>query len=163
MSEQEGIGKEKDRVLLRLELYLDGKNVEDGEMTLARLSDLEPATDKEVTDDQLCELACRIYESRRLRAKFLSQSLFGEPAWDMLLALYCFSSRGEKLSVSGLCYAADAPPTTALRWSQIMEQKRLIRRVPDIADARRHYLELTEEGLSVMRKYLSAIHNWMTG
>jgi len=38
---------------------------------------------------ELRQLAHKIYKQRRLRDKLVGEKLFGEPAWDMLLALYC--------------------------------------------------------------------------
>ena len=163
MTKRDLIELGKDQVLLRLELYLDGGNVEDGEISLARLDVAGMEPDETLTDDQLAELACRIYESRRVRARFLSSSLLGEPVWDMLLALYCFSSRGEVMSISGLCYASGVPPTTALRWSRVMEQRNLISRSKDQLDARRAWIALTDEGATLMKRYLASVHKGLTG
>jgi DNA-binding MarR family transcriptional regulator len=110
---------------------------------------------------KLTKLACVMYETRRTRSRFLNGTLLGEPVWDMLLALYCLASRGEALSVSGLCLAADVPPTTALRWAQLMEQKKLIERKRDPKDGRRTYLSLTDEGDAVLSAYLSSIYGKM--
>ena len=87
-----------------------------GHLTLARLIELaRTASGEEIPKDQLTALACRMYDARRARAKFLPNSMLGEPVWDMLLALYCLPSRNMRLSITGLCHAAGVPPTTALR------------------------------------------------
>lgn len=106
----------------------------------------------------LAELAERIYDARQVRASFLNSSLLGEPVWDMLLTLFCQRARGEPLSVSGLCYSAGVPPTTALRWSQLLEQKKLIVRTPDASDARRAHLTLSDHGHALMSAYLASVY-----
>jgi DNA-binding MarR family transcriptional regulator len=167
MSNEEREDADGHKPVLRLEFYLDQGKGEDSEFSFARLASFARPEDKlpaeqQATEKQLTDLACQIYESRRVRARFLNGSLLGEPVWDMLLALYCFAARGEVLSVSGLCHAAGVPPTTALRWSQIMEQKKLIHRTKDNKDARRAYVALTADGKRAMSEYLSAIHKKLT-
>lgn len=163
MSNQGGGAGERDPILLRLELYLKGASIEDGQVTLTRLPLDAPETAERLTVDQLAETACRIYESRRLRARYLNASLLGEPVWDMLLALYCFTSRGERLTVSGLCYASGVPQTTALRWVNVIEERRLISRTRDPIDGRRIYVALTERGEELMRGYLESAHKTLSG
>ena len=113
----------------------------------------------DIPQKNLAELAERIYRSRQIRASFLHSSLLGEPVWDMLLTLYFQGARGEPLSVSGLCYSAGVPPTTALRWAQLLEQKQLIIRTPDAKDARRAHLTLSDHGHALMSAYLATVYN----
>ncbi|MEO7503940.1 MAG: winged helix DNA-binding protein [Sphingomicrobium sp.] len=146
---------------LRLDVYLhagDGDGA-DTLSRLVRLADDPPRPDPSLSEDQLVSLACRVYRSRRLRANYLSASMLGEPVWDMLLALYCCTGRGEQLSVSGLCYSAGVPQTTALRWVQIMEQKELIERRADQKDARRALLTLTPKAKALLSTYLASIYS----
>ena len=110
-------------------------------------------------EERLADLAALMYASRRDRATYINFSLFGEPVWDMLLALYCFPPRGEQLSVSGLCYAAEVPPTTALRWAVLLEQKNLVIRERDLRDGRRVFVKLSPEGHNAMTKYLSTVYD----
>ena len=112
----------------------------------------------EIPVEELAELAERIYEARKVRASFLNGSLLGEPVWDMLLTLFCQRARSEPLSVSGLCYSAGVPPTTALRWSHLLEQKKLIVRTPDASDARRAHLTLSDHGHALMSAYLASVY-----
>ena len=117
----------------------------------------------EIPLQDLAELAGRIYGARQIRASYLNSSLLGEPVWDMLLTLYCQRARGELLSVSGLCYSAGVPPTTALRWSQLLEQKNLIVRTPDASDARRAHLTLSDHGQALMSAYLATVYTKLSG
>lgn len=157
------IGIERDPILLRLELYLDGDSIEDGHVRISRFAEHDPEAAADVSEDELTELACRIYESRRQRARFLSMSLLGEPVWDMLLALYCFTARGRRMSVSSLCYASSVPQTTALRWVSVMEERKLIAKVKDEKDGRRLFVVLDEHGRDLMQRYLRSIHNSLAG
>jgi DNA-binding MarR family transcriptional regulator len=159
MNDSSRITADRDPILLRLELYLDGESVEEGNVTLRRLAEIDPNAGADLSEDELTELACQIYEARRVRARFLSMSLLGEPVWDMLLALFCFSARGRRLSVSSLCFASGVPSTTALRWVGVMEERDLIKRSKDIHDGRRTYLVLTEQGNRVMQGYLRSVHD----
>ena len=163
MNEDSRSREERDPILLRLELYLDGETVEEGNVRVRRLGEVDPNAGARVSEDELTELACRIYESRRQRARFLSMSLLGEPAWDMLLALYCFNMRGRRMSVSSLCHSSGVPQTTALRWVGVMEERNLIRRSKDLRDARKTYLLLTDQGKAVMQRYLRSVHHSLMG
>lgn len=126
------------------------------ELALSRLIK-KRSSDEQLTDQDLRKLANRIFESRRLRAQFLSTSLLGEPVWDMLLALYSHPSRDEGLSVGELCLAAAVPAPTALRWARVIEQKNLISRTKHPKDRRRAIVTLTDEGELLMRGYLASV------
>ena len=83
---------------------------------------------EEVVKPSVCELialARRIGEVRNARKEILPAGQFGEPGWDMMLALYLASIRGEFLTVTNVCDASDAPPTT--------EEIRLRLRSPDLS------------------------------
>ncbi len=103
---------------------------------------------------ELLRLACRIYDARRERERLLGSRLFGEPGWDMMLALYCLPARGERLAVTALSLTSGASQTTALRWQAVLIEEGLIRRVDDNADGRRSYVDLTEKGRTQLEDYL---------
>ena len=159
MNDGSSIGSERDPILLRLELFLDGETIEDGRVKIARFTEPGPDVGADLSEGELTELACRIYESRRERARYLSMSLLGEPVWDMLLALYCFTARGRRMSVSSLCFASSVPQTTALRWVRVMEERKLVARVRDEKDGRRWFVILDERGTEAMERYLRSIHH----
>ena len=110
----------------RFTLHAQISNDQLDTLTISRLVEAAQRTPTDIPRDQLTDLAARIYEMRRSRERFLHGALFGEPVWDMLLALYCFAARGEALSVSALWYASGVPQTTALRWARLLEQKKLV-------------------------------------
>lgn len=144
----------------KLVVTTDGAGIE--HLTIQPIIDLAETPRESIPHDKLVDLACRIYDTRRTRMRYFHESMLGEPVWDMLLALFCLPSRGERLSVSGLALAADVPPTTGLRWTRRMEQDGLIERRPDRKDGRRVHLQLTDRGQQMMRDYLTAIYHELT-
>jgi len=92
---------------------------------------------------------------RRLRLDIFGSELFGEPAWDMLLALYEAHLEQRALSKSSLHLASMAPWPTALRWMDRLECRQLLKYHRDPHDARRTLVELSEDGLKSMERYWS--------
>lgn len=103
------------------------------------------------------QLACQIISARRARAKLISSDLFGEPAWDMLLNLYAMNVTFHKVSVSKSWTLFDAPQTTTSRYVQKLEEKGFVVRVKDRFDARRIWLELSEDAKARIELYLDEI------
>jgi len=158
MSKPDQFDRDVDQRGRRYELYLETGDAGLEHMTLARMVDLASAPRDDVPRTHLAALACRIYDTRRERARFFNNSMLGEPVWDMMLALYCLPSRNDSLSVTGLCYACAVAPTTGQRWLQLMHQKGLIQRKPDPEDGRRICVSLSDLGDELMSKYLTSIY-----
>lgn len=93
---------------------------------------------------------------RRLRDRFFQAELFADPAWDMLLDLMAARLDRTKVSVSSLCIAAAVPPTTALRWIKTMTDRGLFKRIQDPHDARRVFIELSDEAAAGMQSFFLA-------
>ncbi len=102
----------------------------------------------------LATIAKFIYNRRMRRILFLPKSLFGEPAWDMLLDLFMHDNGGKRISTQSLCIASNAPPTTALRNIDLLLQEGLVKRIKSEADKRVVFIELTPEGKLAVGKYL---------
>jgi len=120
------------------------------------LRSAETGADGVPSDGELLGLlAEELYRDRRRRAQHFSHRLFGEPAWDILLDLYAAAVRGETVSVSNACRASDAPPSTALRWLQHLEDEHLVERLADPTDARRHFVRLSKRGVERMHAYFA--------
>jgi len=106
----------------------------------------------------LGQLAQEIVILRQRRAAVFGNSdLFGEPAWEIFLALYSAHEAQQKLSVTGLCEGAGLPLATGLRWIEKLEKENWVYRTPDPVDRRRSWLILTERALNVMRDYLAGL------
>lgn len=103
----------------------------------------------------LIERARRTYVDRARRARIFNDGMFGEPAWDMLLALYV-TDTGQRHTVSGLISLAGVPYTTAQRWLDFLEKKEeLVARRPSATDGRVFIIELTEKARDALDLYFS--------
>lgn len=136
-----------DRLQLDLRLGLD-------EVAAAEEEQLHASSRRQPSKKELVRLACKLYDARRGRDRLFNSRLFGEPAWDMLLALYGLPSRGELLSVTSLGYAADVPPSTALRWQRTLIEEGLIERFTVEFDTRLQLVRLTPKGQMLLERYL---------
>lgn len=148
----EPVATDDNDVLLQINLRLKLDEVADVEARALRAN-----AQREPSRNELCQLACRMYDARRARDKMLNRALFGEPAWDMLLALYCLPARGYLMTVTALTYSADVPQTTGHRWQKVLQSEGLIERGPAGADHRKQTLRLTEMGRSLMDAYLTRL------
>ena len=109
--------------------------------------------------EDLGETARRIYQARRRRGRvFGDETLFGEPAWDILLDLFSAAIHNKRVAVTSACIGAAVPSTTALRWIKVLEDKGLIVREDDTADARRTFVRLSPEGYSLMLRYFAEMN-----
>ncbi len=109
-------------------------------------------------DVQRLHKARILYGARRRRDEASPiKGLFGEPAWDILLDLLIAREMRTPLQVSSVCAGAGIPSTTILRWIARLENEGLIVREADREDARRRYVSLTQQGLSVTSALLEAI------
>ena len=84
----------------------------------------------------LCRLAEALVKLRRLRDSQFEAELFADPAWDMLLDLFIQRCKGRRVAVTSACHASQVPPTTALRWLDILQKKGWILRESDPCDRR---------------------------
>ncbi len=96
-------------------------------------------------------------KSRRAREDFFESGLFADPAWDILLDLMAARLEGKQVSVSSLCIAAAVPPTTALRWITTMTESGLLERKQDPHDARRVFIELSNDAYEKLERCLKRI------
>jgi CheY-like chemotaxis protein/DNA-binding MarR family transcriptional regulator len=103
----------------------------------------------------LAERIRRFMALERERSEVFGRDLVGAPAWDMLLELLDAKLRGQSVSVSSLCVAVDTPATTALRRIDDLVGGGLARRRPDPADRRRVFVELTDEAVERLDRFLS--------
>ncbi len=92
---------------------------------------------------------------RRLRDSYFQADLFADPAWDIMLDLFAARLEGISVSVSSLCIAAAVPATTALRWVTGMTTSGILLRRHDPKDARRVFIELSNETAAQMTTYFS--------
>jgi DNA-binding MarR family transcriptional regulator len=103
------------------------------------------------------ERARRMVTERTARSLYFSSSLFAEPAWDMLLDLYCAHLAQQRACVTSVCAASPVPLSTAVRWLKALESHGLVSRSQDPLDSRRFFVRLTPEGIDSMTGYLAAV------
>lgn len=101
----------------------------------------------------LAQLARSEIQARERRGRIFKSTLFSDPAWDILLDCFAANFDGQRRSITSVALFAEIPPTTALRWIAVLENERLIERVPDPLDARRTFIQLTSDGLRSMAGY----------
>jgi hypothetical protein len=115
-------------------------------------SDTPPTLDFSVS--KLGAIASSIHDARKRRMNLFDASLFGEPAWDMLLTLFIARCRGQQVTTTRLCAAGGAPHATGLRWIGLLNAQGLLQRLRAPGDARVMLIELTETGYGLMRRYV---------
>ena len=106
-------------------------------------------------------LARELIEDRRRRDRLFGEHLFGEPAWDMLLALYSRLDRQELPDVAWLAAAAHVPQSNAVRWQWALIERGLVQFAPRRALGVDAQVQLTEQGLQLMERYL--LQTWLGG
>jgi DNA-binding MarR family transcriptional regulator len=117
---------------------------------------LPPFEDSELDDPRLLSsAAAEVYRMRRARDRIMPAGLMGEPAWDMLLALY--SEEPDNLTVSSLCYGSCVPATTALRWIGVLGEEGLVERSRHARDGRIMLVSLTADGRATVERSLKAM------
>lgn len=102
----------------------------------------------------LLALAERLLAHRLEREQHFPEDLFGEPAWEMLLDLFCQYERQTWISCKSLAVASRAPETTALRYIDKLEAAGLISRKKDLKDKRVTLVGLSEEGAARVTQFL---------
>lgn len=117
----------------------------------------ELAIAKPVTESALLECARFVYQARcETRTILQNPHVADGPAWDILLDLFISEGADRSVAVSDALIAAGCPPTTGLRWVQVLHEAGLIEREKDRADNRRTYLKLSELGRCQVRAALCA-------
>jgi len=155
---------------VRETVMLTGRELRAAAQLLKSLAGLEQDRGRELTKilekaagtvryydrELLVERARQTFADRSHRSQFFNSVMFGEAAWDMLLALYVTERSGARHTVSGLVNLSGVPPTTALRWLDFLHQEKLITRRPNPTDRRVFYIELSDEALKALDGYFSA-------
>ena len=96
--------------------------------------------------------AAAVQLARSLRRKVFEENIFGEPAWEILLALYV-NDLHRRLNTSRLTELSGVAMTTVLRWLDVLEDAQLILRRENSRDQRIVVIELSRRGRSMMDEY----------
>lgn len=100
------------------------------------------------------EAAQRLVAARRARDACFADGLFGDPAWDLLLAAFIAGEEGAPMTRRGLIEAAGLPYTTATRWVERLEAPGLLAGRPAPGRKRSRHYRLTGPGADAMRRAL---------
>lgn len=103
----------------------------------------------------LAARALQEFNNRRRRAETFGPSMFGEAAWDMLLALYIVDAWGQRQTVGSLMSLAGVPKTTAKRWLDFLVDHDLVRREWHPTDRRTAFVRLTAKAREKLDMYYS--------
>lgn len=93
---------------------------------------------------------------RRQRYLVFPKSIFGEPAWEMILELYVSNQEDRILTVTDLCRASFEAQSTALRWIAILEQHEYLSKRQDSCDGRRVFVHATSKLIEAVERIYEA-------
>jgi DNA-binding MarR family transcriptional regulator len=122
------------------------------ELMTRRLAKAHAPADKRAILRQRAEELFRI---RMERKRHFAASMFGEPAWDVLLSLFVGEPAIDAMTVSRIAQMTDTPLSSALRWVDYLESQHLIIRHAHPTDRRSSMVELTDVGRTQLELYLS--------
>jgi DNA-binding MarR family transcriptional regulator len=119
--------------------------------------EVQPSTER-TTDVDRTVLVARArdqFQRRRRRGSFFFPSMFGEPAWDMLLALYIHDMSGRRQTIGSLLQFSGMSLSTAKRWLNVLAAHDLVRRDDHPTDLRTAYVSLTPQAREKLDLYFS--------
>jgi hypothetical protein len=134
-----------------LQLHLSDPDLHDIERSLHGDA-ADKSADDACNEARLKALALQIHSARQLRAKYLPDTLFGETAWDIMLALYAFHDGAAGLD--SLCESRRQSMKSTIRWIGHLEEQGLIARAerPDGP-----VVQLTDDGREALISYLAGL------
>lgn len=104
-----------------------------------------------VTEDHILS----ILAGRRGREAAIGRELFSDPAWDILLELFAAHLGKRGMLVQELARSIDIPESTVVRWIRVLGERGLVTSVSERGERERASIELSVQGLAVMRRLVS--------
>ena len=105
--------------------------------------------------DRIVELAERVRRHRLRRRELFPQPIFGEPPWEMLLALYLDFPDGT--TMASLASSIGLAGTTVRRWIGYLKDHQLVQTVPLGHDRRSVCVLLTDGAREKLDRYFNDI------
>jgi MarR family len=127
------------------------------EQALGRIAALASILPSTLAGASLAAMAERLYLERRRRNDYFPPGLFGEPVWDLMLALFIAREEARRLTIAEAYEAAGVKPAAGRRLLMRMERAGLVARTPDQQDRRKRYVGLTHSASERMADYLTRI------
>ena len=116
---------------------------------------LEPAADHADERARARAWAERLFAERRGRDALFPNGLFGEPAWDLLLAMFIAHDKSQAMILCKAYKAAGVSDTTGRRLLDRMEQEGLITRRRAPRSRKMRVVELTDLAVEKLVDYLA--------
>ena len=124
---------------------------------LGRIAALASVLPSSLAGASLSAMAERLYLERRRRDDYFPAGLFGEPVWDLMLALFVAGEEGRRLSIAEAYEAARVKPAAGRRLLNRMEKSGLVARMAGQDDLRKRFVALTPNASDLLRDYLTRI------
>ena len=141
-----------------MEIHTVGQRGAVAPVVLDQRYQLEPAPRARLSEVlETAAIARSIMRARARRRSFFEQSMFSEPAWDILLELFVEYAAQRRIQTSAIGASASIPLTTTLRWLNILSANGLIERTNDRLDCRRVLVSMSEQGASAMAQYIRSL------
>ena len=115
---------------------------------------MDAAADQREDQKDLLKVARRILEVQKLRHSFFPSAIFGEPAWNILLALYLSSNRADR-TVGRLGESSGTPLSTTIRWLNYLESEGLVMLDSGSDDPQQREVHLTDKACDSLCAFLS--------
>lgn len=136
-------------------ITLERQDVETARHMLERLTELvggSPTLPSGENAKARHGLACQIVASRRARAALFPNDIFDEPAWDILLQLYCAMGKDEMMTAQAFGRSSLSPRSTVERWVKHLVERDLVEYVSGTGkvDCK---LRLSENGIARLDAY----------
>lgn len=138
-------------------ITLSPKDLRQAVRLLELLTDRRNGVSETKSREKLLAVAKFSLAARQGRSDHFSPAMFGEPAWDLLLALYVSQDEVPAPAVSSLAKSAGIAITTAFRWIDYLEEKRLIERERSSDDGRALTIALSDEGRGRLEEYFGRV------
>jgi DNA-binding MarR family transcriptional regulator len=132
--------------------------VNDIQKTIGRISSqIGYEIQHKLTDDEfdryLLEMLDKYFENKRLRYIIVSQDLFSDPYWDILVELFHARLRCKNITVSAIATAGNMPQTTGLRYIESLLAMEYIYREKDDWDGRKVFVRISDKAFLLMKEY----------
>lgn len=114
-----------------------------------------PHPDRMDERSRACAWAEHLYAERRGRDAQFPDGLFGEPAWDLLLAMFIARDRNQAMILCKAYKAAGVSDTTGRRLLDRMEKEGLITRRRAPRSRKMRIVELTDLAIERLTEYLT--------
>lgn len=102
-------------------------------------------------------MARAVHRTRLRGNQLMGGRVMSDPRFEMLLDLFVANHDGRRVSVSDLCFSADAPQTTGLRHIEKLEAGGFVRRFRDQKDGRRWWVEPEERAITGVSAYMTEL------